>query len=66
MSTFIERLQSEKDELNSKISKLASFIDGDFMGQDISETQARLLNDQLNAMSVYSNCLEERLLDLKQ
>lgn len=66
MSTFIERLQSELDELHIKISKLDSFIDSDFMGADISKVQTRLLKKQLGIMREYSSCLQDRLVDLNK
>jgi hypothetical protein len=62
---FIDRLESECDDLHEKITKLESFIDSDFQDVDISVIQSKLLNDQLKAMVVYYNILLERLEDLK-
>lgn len=59
MSTFKERLLTEKAELDEKRSKLEAF-------QKIEPVQMTLLNIQAQAMLTYSQCLTERLAWLKE
>jgi hypothetical protein len=63
MSTFIERLLSEEKELNEKKAKLESFVETDaFKG--IDKEQQALLKIQLTAMATYSECLNQRLIQI--
>jgi len=60
MSDFIQRVVTEKSELDEKIAKLEAFTKSDaFNG--IDNVQRGLLKIQLNAMATYSQVLEERL-----
>ena len=60
MSDFIQRVVTEKSELDEKIAKLEAFTKSDaFNG--IDDVQRGLLKIQLNAMATYSQVLEERL-----
>jgi hypothetical protein len=60
MSTFRERLLTEKQELDAKRSKLEIFMNSDaFKG--IDAVQMTLLNIQSQAMATYSQCLLERI-----
>jgi hypothetical protein len=60
MSDFITRLSDEKSQLDEKIAKLKAFSKSDaFNG--IDNVQRGLLKIQLNAMTTYSQCLDERL-----
>ena len=63
MSTFIERLLSEEAELNEKKTKLETFIKSD-MFKDIDKEQQSLLRIQFNAMTTYSECLNQRLIQI--
>jgi len=63
MSTFIERLLAEETELNEKKAKLETFVETDaFKG--IDKEQQSLLKIQLNAMATYSECLNQRLIQI--
>ena len=65
MTTFIERLEIEKSELDDKLSKLNDFINsGNF--KTISEYQQLKLIEQVAYMTLYSRVLNERLQDLKK
>lgn len=60
MSTFKDRLVDEKQQLDTKIVGLESFIASDNF-QQIEAVQMSLLNTQLFAMKTYSQILTERL-----
>lgn len=65
MSTFIDRLLTEKKELDEKIEKLNAFIGSDNFAT-IDETQKCLLPVQAKAMSTYGECLGIRIADLRR
>ena len=65
MTTFIERLETEKSELDDKISKLNNFLNSDNF-KTISEYQQLKLTEQVTYMTLYSRVLNERLQDLKK
>ena len=65
MSTFKERLLTEKAELDEKRSKLEAFQTSEAF-QKIEPVQMTLLNIQAQAMLTYSQCLLERLAWLKE
>jgi hypothetical protein len=60
MSTFKERLITEKSELDEKRGKLAAFQNSEAF-KKIDPVQMTLLNIQAQAMLTYSQCLTERL-----
>lgn len=60
MSTFLERVKKEKEELDIKIEKLASFLEKDNK-EDLSKKEIELLIAQHNVMSTYSFILKERI-----
>ncbi len=60
MSTFKERLEIEKQELDEKLSKLGEFQRSPAF-EKIAPVQMSLLNIQANSMATYSQCLLERL-----
>ena len=64
MSTFLERLGQEYDELQQKTDKLQDFIDNNPAFAEVSELQKVLLVTQFNVMKLYLYTLEERILDL--
>jgi len=64
MSTFQERLVTEKNELNEKHEKLIQFINTGAY-QKISEVQKSLLQVQAAAMFTYAKCLSERIVWLE-
>tara|TARA_R110000823_G_scaffold87122_1_gene194548 strand:- start:289 stop:501 length:213 start_codon:yes stop_codon:yes gene_type:complete len=64
MSTFLERLKEEQDQLLDKVTKLESFIEKNPAFLTVSEMQRVLLVTQLNAMKLYLYTLDERIYDL--
>ena len=60
MSTFKERLLTEKQELDEKRSKLEAFQNSEAFAK-IDPLQMSLLNIQSQAMTTYSQCLLERI-----
>lgn len=60
MSTFKERLQDEKQQLDEKREKLEAFV-GSEVFTKIDARQMSLLNIQLQIMDSYSQVLTERL-----
>ena len=64
MSTFLERLIIERDELNEKKEKLTAFI-GTENFQKVAVVQQRLLKVQQTIMYSYLQVLEERIVDLE-
>lgn len=60
MTTAKERVIIELDELNERLSKLKDFLLNDkFL--NLSDSHKALLKCQLEAMTVYKNCLSARL-----
>ena len=60
MSNFLERLSTEKAELDEKRSKLDAFQNSEAF-EKIEPFQMTLLNIQSQAMATYSQCLLERI-----
>lgn len=65
MSTFKDRLLTENQELDEKISKLSAFITGPNFAT-VDTIQQSLLRIQLSAMITYSLVLKERITYLNQ
>lgn len=63
MSTFIERLLAEETELNEKKAKLETFIESENFNT-VNKEQQSLLKIQLSAMVTYSECLNQRLIQI--
>ena len=63
MSTFLERLLAEETELNEKKAKLKTFIEGEAF-KSIDKEQQSLLKIQFNAMATYSECLNQRIIQI--
>ena len=64
MTTFIEQLETEKSELDDKISKLNNFLNSNNF-KTVSYQQSKL-TEQVAYMTLYSRVLNERLQDLKK
>jgi hypothetical protein len=65
MSTFIERLRTEKQELDEKLTKLEDFLATDiFTG--LANIDKLLLEKQFSVMTEYSRILNSRLMRLEQ
>ena len=60
MDKIIEKLIKEKENLDSLIGKLETFLESD-LSDGIEMTQISLLNIQLKSMHTYSQCLLERI-----
>ena len=60
MSDFKTRLETEKVELEERLSRLDDFLMSDKV-KDIDDVQKALLGVQSTAMNTYLRCLEERL-----
>lgn len=60
MSDFKSRLLTEKTELDEKIEKLSSFVQGEAI-KSIDPRQQELLTKQLPTMQQYSEILNERI-----
>jgi hypothetical protein len=65
MDGFMERLLNEQKELNEKLSKLNTFINGDKF-VTVDSIQQSLLKIQASAMKTYSDCLDQRITYLNQ
>lgn len=61
MSTFIERLVAEEQELDQKLEKLHVFIEDSPMYAALVPIDQRLLVDQRAAMTVYRDILRKRI-----
>jgi hypothetical protein len=62
-TTFEQRLTNELNELESKIDKLDSFVNG-VVFDSVKEIQKSLLKVQLSAMITYRDCLKQRIKNL--
>lgn len=61
MSTFLERLEVEKKELNENLIKLDNYIEENEHFKTLSNANQLLLLDQRNAMNIYLNILSVRI-----
>lgn len=61
MSTFKERLIQEQLDLNEKVKKLKSFIDGNEVFKTLPEEHQHLLHKQFYYMDCYKRVLIRRL-----
>jgi hypothetical protein len=64
MSTFLERLHDERDELKNKYEKLDGFLFTEQF-EKLDDVQAALLQIQHSSMKTYLQCLNERLIRLE-
>lgn len=61
MSDFKKRLQTEREELEEKISKLSIFVRGQDTNMTVSHGNFLLLQEQLLVMEKYLNILIIRI-----
>ena len=61
--TFMTRLLAEETQLNERKAKLSSFIESGSFG-NISQEQQGLLQEQLVAMTTYSEILNKRIVQI--
>ena len=64
--TFLDRLEKERYELETKIIGLEKFFIGSKKFEKIPEIQKILLGIQLDTMKTYLTILESRLIELKK
>lgn len=64
MSTFLERLIAERDELRDKYEKLDAFLFTEQFNK-LDDVQSALLQIQHSSMKTYLQCLNERLVRLE-
>ena len=60
MQPYQQRVVDEKDELDAKRDRLRAFFGTDLY-RELDPTEQSRLNRQLEAMTLYSNILEERI-----
>jgi len=60
MKAYQKRAVVEKNELNEKIEKLETFVDGE-IASELSEEEQDCLSEQLSAMMEYSTALQNRI-----
>lgn len=63
MTTWIERVETELEELEAKIEGLSKFLNNDEVLEGVSNTQQLLLSSQYVAMSTYAGILGRRLME---
>ena len=61
----LANLKREKEALDAKCEKLQAFLEDEERCSEVGEIQAELLDQQLNAMSLYSFILDQRIADLE-
>ena len=65
MEAYIERMVEERRELNEKIVKLIAFRYSDKGDEQLNNDQKYLLNNQIEAMTRYSDILGQRIYNEK-
>lgn len=65
LELVLANLKREKEALDTKCEKLQAFLEDGDKCAEISELQEDLLDQQLNAMSLYSFILEQRIADIE-
>lgn len=63
MTTWIERVETELEELEAKIVGLSKFLNDDEALEGVSNTQKLLLSSQYVAMTTYAGILGRRLME---
>lgn len=63
MTTWIERVETELEELEAKITGLSKFLNNDEALEGVSNTQKLLLSSQYVAMNTYAGILGCRLME---
>lgn len=61
METFKERMVTEYNELQERIGKLCTFINGGAIFETLSEDEQSEMKEQLHGMTIYRNALEKRM-----
>lgn len=63
MTAWIERVETELEELEAKIVGLSKFLNDDEALEGVSNTQKQLLFSQYVAMATYAGILGRRLME---
>lgn len=61
----LANLKREKEALDAKCEKIQVLLEDEEKCNEVGELQEELLDQQLNAMSLYSFILEQRIADLE-
>jgi hypothetical protein len=59
--SYVDRINTEKSELEEKIEKLHAFIEGNPVFQGLPPAARDLLKEQLSIMQKYSDILRQRI-----
>lgn len=59
MKLYVERMKAERENLEGKIKRAKKIVEDVPYGMD--KTQVLLLVEQIKAMELYLNCLDERM-----
>jgi hypothetical protein len=59
MKLYVERMKAERENLAGKIKRAKKIVEDVPYGMD--KTQILLLVEQIKAMEVYLNCIDERM-----
>ena len=60
MEAFVERMITEKDELQDKVTKLENFVNGEKF-KELKELEQVYLKEQLSFMRGYLSVLRQRI-----
>ncbi|WP_338949907.1 hypothetical protein KSU05_02545 [Fusobacterium nucleatum] len=60
MKAFVERIITEKDELQDKVTKLENFVNGEKF-KELKELEQVYLKEQLSFMRGYLSVLRQRI-----
>ncbi len=60
MKAFVERMITEKDELQDKVTKLENFVNGEKF-KELKELEQVYLKEQLSFMRGYLSVLRQRI-----
>ena len=63
MTTWIERVETELEELEAKIKGLSKFLNDDEALEGVSNTQKQLLFSQYVSLTAYAGILGRRLME---
>ena len=65
LELVLANLKREKEALDTKCEKIQTLLEDEKMCEEVGDTQEDLLDQQLNAMSLYSFILEQRIADIE-
>lgn len=65
LELVLANLKREKEALDTKCEKIQTLLEDEKMCEEVGDIQEDLLDQQLNAMSLYSFILEQRIADIE-